>query len=113
MEMTHIFDNIKKDMPVLQESDKEKIGTVEFIKFGEGDGAVDLPEIDTIVEMLTEAVNFQSDYPKEVYERLYAEGFLVVERGLKPDVYVLASQVVHVVDGEVHVNVDEDELLAE
>lgn len=113
MEQTHIFKNIEKGMPVLQESDKEQIGTVEYVKFGEGEGAVELPTVDTITETLAEVVDPKRNYPKEVYEKLYAEGFLVVERGLKSDVYVLPNQVVHVVDGEVHIGVSEDELLEE
>ncbi|GAB5494701.1 MAG: hypothetical protein Phog2KO_49160 [Phototrophicaceae bacterium] len=111
MEQTHIFKTIEKGMPVLQESDKEKIGTVEYVKFGEGEGTVDLPQIDNIVKALAEAVDATRNYPDEVYQRLYTEGFLIVDRGLNSDVYVLSSQVVHVVDGEVHVNVDADDLL--
>lgn len=113
MERTHIFDGIEEGMPVVQESDKEKIGVVEFVRYGEGEGAIALPEIDTIVEMLADALDTDSDYPDEVYEKLYAEGFLRVERGLKPDAYVFPSQIAHVLDGEVHINVDEDELLNE
>ena len=113
MEQTHIFKTIEKGMPVLQESDKEKIGTVEYVKFGEGEGTVDLPEINTITQALAEVVDPKRNYPEEVYQRLYSEGFLVVDRGLKSDIYVLSSQVLHVVDGEVHVNVDEDSLLKE
>ena len=113
METKHIFDNIEDGMLVVQESDKEKVGTVEFIRYGEGDGAVELPGIDTITEMLAEALHVDSNYPDEVYEKLYAEGFIRVERGLEPDVYVFPSQIAHVANGEVHISITEDELLKE
>lgn len=113
MEKTHIFDDIEKGMDVVEEGTKDKVGTVEFIRYGEGAEAVDLPEIDTIVEMLAEAFDTDSNYPDEVYEKLYAEGFVQVERGLKPDAFVFPSQIVHVRDNEVHINVSGDDLLKE
>jgi len=113
MERTHIFNSIETGMPVIQESDKEKVGTVEFIRFGEGAEVGELPEVDTLVEILAEAFTANDRFPDEVYQKLYAEGFLKVDRGLKPDAFVLPSQIAHVVDGEVHTSVDEDELLNE
>ena len=112
MEQTHIFNRIEEGMDVVQESDKEKIGTVEFVKYGEGED-VEAPEIDTIMELLADIFDPKTDYPDEVYQRLYANGFLVVDRGLKSDVYVMPNQIVHVVDSEVHINVSEDDLLSE
>lgn len=112
MEQTHIFNRIEEGMDVVQEFDKEKIGTVEFVRYGEGE-VDDLPEVDTLIEILADVFDPKTDYPEEVYQRLYSNGFLVVDRGLKSDVYVLPDQIVHVVDGEVHINVDEDDLLSE
>lgn len=112
MEKTHIFNRIEEGMDVVQEADKEKIGTVEFVRYGEGE-VDDLPEVDTLIEILADVFDPKTDYPEEVYQRLYSNGFLVVDRGLKSDVYVLPEQIVHVVDGEVHINVDEDDLLSE
>jgi hypothetical protein len=113
MQRTNILDAIKIGMPVLQESDKEKIGKVEFVRYGEGLDSVDLPEVDTLVEILADAFSASNKYPDAVYKKLYAEGFIKVERGLKSDVFVFPNQIAHVVNGEVHINVNEDDLMKE
>lgn len=112
MEQTHIFNRIEAGMDVVQEADKQKVGTVEFVRYGEGEG-VDIPEVDSLIEIFADIFDPKADYPEEVYQRLYSDGFLIVDRGLKSDVYVLPNQIVHVVDGEVHINVNEDDLLSE
>ena len=114
MERTHIFDAIEEGMPVLQESDKEQIGTVEFVRYGEGTSSdIDLPSADTIMKTLADIFDPDTNYPDEVYERLYAEGYIRVERGLEPDAFVLPNQIEHIVDGEVHISVSEEDLFTE
>lgn len=113
MENTHIFDHIENDMPVIQPSDNEEIGKVEFVRYGEGDSVADLPEIDTIVEALANALTGNSNYPDEVYQRLYAEGYIQIERGLEPDAFAFPSQIECVSDGKVYLTVNQDNLLKE
>lgn len=113
MELTHIFDDIKNDMPVIQPNDNEEIGKVEFVRYGEGGNNADLPATETIIEALAEALTGNPDYPDEVYQRLYSEGYIQVERGLEPDAFVFPNQIANVTDGKVYLKVNEDDLLKE
>ena len=109
MERLHIFDEIEIGMPVKQESDKSDVGTVEFMKYGKAT----TPGVDIVTEFVRDVFDAKPDFPDEVYEKLYAEGFIRVERGLKPDAFVFPSQIAHIANNEVHIKVDEDDLLTE
>ncbi|MGJ3237720.1 MAG: hypothetical protein ACFE0Q_03340 [Anaerolineae bacterium] len=106
-----ILNDVQEKMTVMESANGEKIGTVEFVRYGESTDSVDLPEIETIAQTLREALDPDVSYPDEVYKRLYNEGFVRVDRGLQSDLFVFPNQIERVSDDVVYLNVSKDNLL--
>lgn len=115
------FENVAEGMEVY-DVEGEKVGEVKTIFFGDvsdtaielGGDIADSPALDlggdTFVDNLADV--FGDDIPRELAERLINEGYLLVEGGLlRSDRFVLPYQVAQVSGDEVHLNVDEDELI--
>ncbi|MEM9953790.1 MAG: hypothetical protein AAF846_19430 [Chloroflexota bacterium] len=109
---TTTFEHIEEGMTVITPDDNE-VGTVEFVQYADGGSEAELPEIENIMDVLADALTMNTRHPKEVYERLYLNGFIRIERGLEPDKYAMPEQIECVTDDTVYLNVAEEELLDE
>jgi len=112
--------HIEEDMTVVDVND-DKIGTVEYVRFGDEDYTEEGPETvsgyeregaseNTFVDMIAEVFN-PDDIPEPVKARMYRHGFLKVETGLfKDDRYVLLDEVARINDDTVHLTITKDDL---
>lgn len=122
MHSTGSLRGIREGMKVF-DSRQEKIGEVEYVKFGDDDpttpeteasgiNPMDTERRDTLMNNLAEA--FRSDeLPEEVHEKLLLQGFIRIDAdGLfAADRYVTPDQIGGVTEDGVTLTVSKDELL--
>lgn len=104
------------------DSDGEKVGNVDFVRFGEEDTgelgtesattsrtAVDKNTLfDSLAEVFTDA----DDIPDTLRERLLRYGYIKIDTGLlKSDRYIESTQIAGVVEDHVNLHVTREELL--
>lgn len=119
---TEELTRIEEGMTVI-DVNGDKVGTVEFVRFGDEDYTQPGPETsevyyatereDTFIDIVAQVFDpHEIDaMPKELQERMYRHGFLKVDPGLfHRDRYVLLDNVNSVMDSEVHLSITKDEL---
>ncbi len=115
-ELTHIQDG----MDVIDVTG-EKIGTVEFIRFGDEGYNNSAPETneayyegseDTFIDIVAQVFDPIS-IPKEIQARMYRHGFLKIETGLfSDDRYVLLDNVASIHNDKVQLSINKDQLFS-
>lgn len=116
------LNRVREGMDVLDSRGK-KIGTVEAVQFGDEDPTS--PEVNTVtgsnlsdnsdslVENLAAAVFGDDNIPETLRARMIRYGYIRIDRGLlSSDVYALGDQIGGVSGDEVHLNVQDDALVA-
>jgi hypothetical protein len=119
--MESILNQIREDMEV-RGPDGSRIGTVEFVHFGDEDPST--PEAEsptvspavrrdpTIMDIVVEAFR-TDDVPEELREKLLRNGFVRVDASglFAADRYVLPDQIASVSDDQITLTVGRDELI--
>ncbi len=117
----NLLHQIREGMDVY-DSTGERVGTVEYVHFGDENPARPGPEAatpspmlerdPTLVDMVAEAFS-TDDIPEELQQRLRLHGFVKVDFGLlRSDRYILPDQIAGVSADKVHLNVSQDELVS-
>lgn len=122
MHSTGSLRGIREGMKVY-DNQRNKIGEVEVVKFGDDDPSTPEPEAvdinpmdrdrhDTLLDNIAEAFR-SDDLPEEVREKLLRQGFVRIDAdGLfAADRYVTADQIASVTEDGVMLKVTKDELL--
>lgn len=120
--MTNHLNAIRKGMEVY-DFDENKIGTVEYVQFGDEDptqpGAqtetvspAQIDSRDSIIDNIADAFR-SDDLPEELRERLLRHGFIRVDAAglFSADRYILPDQIQSVSGDQVIVNVDKEEAI--
>lgn len=106
-----VFNQIEEGMEVY-DSEGVRIGTIEAFRLGEGMTSAGQTDIVTIAEIVAETIGTRKELPTVLYNRLYADGFAYVPRGiLRPDVLIFPDQIDSIEDEQIYLNVERGELL--
>lgn len=105
------FNEIATGMDV-HDVNGDRVGTVQSFRYGDASVEPDKPDLNVIQQLLEPLLNGSREFPEVIYDRMYREGFLRVQRGLlRSDVFVFAKEVESISGEDIHLNVDKDELL--
>lgn len=114
------IDLIQEGMKVLDSND-DRIGTVDHIRFSDEDPQAPGPETrsahtydrsPSIIDNLVQAFTGTDTTPDVIRERLLRHGFIRISRGFgKADAYAVMDDVMHIREDHVHLNVPEKELM--
>lgn len=113
-----VMDDISEDMSVV-DSQGNKVGSVDFVRFGEGHDVASVSSADntddfnTVVDIAIDAFSQQSDMPEELRAKLKRHGFARVS-GLLPNdtYYFIPEQVTRIEDDTVYLNTTKDNLVS-
>jgi len=114
-----VMDNVEEGMTV-KDSNGDRVGSVDFIRFGEGHEAISVPndntadDQETITDLIVDIFTSESDMPEEVRAKLERHGFARVN-GILPGSthFFIPEQIERVEDETVYLNVTKDELADE
>jgi len=102
---------VKKGMDVYDRNG-EQIGTVQAMHLGDANIDDTTPNIATIQKFLEPLLNGPHEFPEVIYNRMYREGFVRVQRGLlQSDAFVFANEIQNIEGQDVHLNVPKDEIM--
>jgi hypothetical protein len=120
--MNNVLNSIRKGMDVY-DFDENKIGTVEYVQFGDEDpndpsaqtetvSPAQIDSRDSIIDNIADAFR-SDDLPEELRERLLRHGFIRVDAAglFSADRYILADQIQSVSEDRVTVSVDKEEAI--
>ena len=87
------------------------IGAVKAFRSGEGTIEAQNAEMLTKVEVISQTIGTSVKLPSQLYDRMFAEGFVCVNRGLlRSDGVIFPEQIDEVVDNTIYLKVGRDEL---
>lgn len=113
--------HIKEYMDVIDVNGK-KVGTVDYVKFGDEDPADPGPETRTentppsnrtsLVDDIADALATTREIPEAVRERMLRYGYIKIDTGiLESNQYVILDEVTRVHDDHIHISRTQDDLI--
>lgn len=89
-----------------------QLGTVQAMHFGDANIEDTTPNINMIQKFLEPLLNDPREFPEVIYNRMYREGFVRVQRGLlRSDLFVFANEIQRIEDQKVYLSIPEDEIM--
>ena len=106
---TYTFKDVEEGMPVI-DSNGDRVGTVDFLHYGQEPGTGDVQTND-LIEEVAEVFAADNNIPEELQERLKREGYIQIDSGiLQSDAFVMEDQIARV-DEHVHLTITKDKLI--